>query len=188
MLTNPPFGKKSSYKVVGEDGTVSTERENYERDDFKFTTSNKQFNFLQHIMTILEAHGRAGVVLPDNVLFEAGRAGEGIRKRLLEAFNFHTLLRLPTGIWYTRAGIKRLIDHLLHGEENDEVHIRQGTIADVCDMHADALRHGCTYSIRHWIIAPRAEATAEQFSRALGLLSNYFQFAPQNAVVIEHRK
>ncbi|MCB2215712.1 MAG: type I restriction-modification system subunit M [Desulfobulbaceae bacterium] len=105
VLTNPPFGKKSSYKVVGEDGQVTTERENYERDDFKFTTSNKQFNFLQHIMTILESHGRAGVVMPDNVLFEAGRAGEGIRKRLLEQFNFHTLLRLPTGIWYS-PGVK----------------------------------------------------------------------------------
>lgn len=105
VLTNPPFGKKSSYKVVGEDGAVTTERETYEREDFKFTTSNKQFNFLQHIMTILEANGRAGVVLPDNVLFEAGRAGEGIRKRLLEGFNFHTLLRLPTGIWYS-PGVK----------------------------------------------------------------------------------
>lgn len=105
ILTNPPFGKKSSYKVVGEDGQVSTERENYEREDFKFTTSNKQFNFLQHIMTIMETGGRAGVVLPDNVLFEAGRAGEGIRKRLLQQFNFHTLLRLPTGIWYS-PGVK----------------------------------------------------------------------------------
>ena len=105
VLTNPPFGKKSSYKVVGEDGAVSTERESYEREDFKFTTSNKQLNFLQHIMTILDTHGRAGVVLPDNVLFEAGRAGEGIRKRLLEQFNFHTLLRLPTGIWYS-PGVK----------------------------------------------------------------------------------
>lgn len=105
VLTNPPFGKKSSYKVVGEDGSVTTERENYEREDFKFTTSNKQFNFLQHIMTILETNGRAGIVLPDNVLFEAGRAGEGIRKRLLEGFNFHTLLRLPTGIWYS-PGVK----------------------------------------------------------------------------------
>ncbi|MBK7360833.1 MAG: SAM-dependent DNA methyltransferase [Micavibrio sp.] len=105
VLTNPPFGKKSSYKVVGEDGDVSTERENYEREDFKFTTSNKQINFLQHIMTILNQNGRAGVVLPDNVLFEAGRAGEGIRKRLLEQFDFHTLLRLPTGIWYS-PGVK----------------------------------------------------------------------------------
>jgi type I restriction enzyme M protein len=105
VLTNPPFGKKSSYTVVGEDGQITTERENYERDDFKFTTSNKQFNFLQHIMTILKQHGRAGVVLPDNVLFEAGRAGEGIRERLLDQFNFHTLLRLPTGIWYS-PGVK----------------------------------------------------------------------------------
>ena len=105
VLTNPPFGKKSSYKVVGEDGQVSTERENYEREDFKFTTSNKQFNFLQHIMTIMKTTGRAGVVLPDNVLFEAGRAGEGIRKRLLKQFKFHTLLRLPTGIWYSQ-GVK----------------------------------------------------------------------------------
>jgi type I restriction enzyme M protein len=105
VLTNPPFGKKSSYKVVGEDGAVTSEREHYEREDFKFTTSNKQFNFLQHIMTVLDTHGRAGVVLPDNVLFEAGRAGEGIRRRLLEGFNFHTLLRLPTGIWYS-PGVK----------------------------------------------------------------------------------
>lgn len=105
ILTNPPFGKKSSYTVVGEDGQVSTERESYERDDFKFTTSNKQFNFLQHIMTVMDTNGRAGVVLPDNVLFEAGRAGEGIRKRLLQQFNFHTLLRLPTGIWYS-PGVK----------------------------------------------------------------------------------
>src|SRR3546814_16116204 len=56
-------------------------------------------------MTILDANGLAGVVLPDNVLFEASRAGEGIRKRLLEGFNFHTLLRLPTGIWYS-PGVK----------------------------------------------------------------------------------
>jgi type I restriction enzyme M protein len=105
VLTNPPFGKKSSYTVVGEDGAVTTERETYERDDFKYTTSNKQFNFLQHIMTIMKQNGRAGVVLPDNVLFEAGRAGEGIRRRLLDQFNFHTLLRLPTGIWYS-PGVK----------------------------------------------------------------------------------
>jgi type I restriction enzyme M protein len=105
ILTNPPFGKKSSYKVIGEDGEVDTEREDYEREDFKFTTSNKQLNFLQHIMTIMEGDGRAGVVLPDNVLFEAGSAGEGVRKRLLEQFDFHTLLRLPTGIFY-KQGVK----------------------------------------------------------------------------------
>ena len=105
VLTNPPFGKKSSYRVIGEDGGVDTEREDYERADFKYTTSNKQLNFLQHIMTILAAGGRAGVVLPDNVLFEAGSAGEGIRRRLLEQFDFHTMVRLPTGIFY-KPGVK----------------------------------------------------------------------------------
>ena len=105
ILTNPPFGKKSSYRIVGEDGAIHTEQETYERDDFKFTTSNKQLNFLQHVMTILTTNGRAAVVLPDNVLFEAGAAGEGLRKRLLQQFDFHTLLRLPTGIFY-KQGVK----------------------------------------------------------------------------------
>ena len=105
ILTNPPFGKKSSFKDIGADGEVVTQTESYEREDFKYTTSNKQLNFLQHIMSTLETNGEAGVVLPDNVLFEAGNAGEGIRKRLLEQFNFHTLLRLPTGIFY-KPGVK----------------------------------------------------------------------------------
>jgi len=105
VLTNPPFGKKSSFKVIGEDGGISTEKENYERDDFKFTTSNKQLNFLQHIMSVLSINGKAAVVLPDNVLFETGNAGEGLRKRLLDSFDFHTLLRLPTGIFY-KPGVK----------------------------------------------------------------------------------
>jgi type I restriction enzyme M protein len=105
ILTNPPFGKKSSYRVVGEDGEMDSEREDYERGDFKFTTGNKQLNFMQHIMTVMASHGRAAVVLPDNVLFEAGSAGEGIRRRLLETFDFHTLLRLPTGIFY-KPGVK----------------------------------------------------------------------------------
>jgi type I restriction enzyme M protein len=105
ILTNPPFGKKSSYRVIGDDGAVTTEQESYERGDFKFTTSNKQLNFMQHILTIMDSNGRAGVVLPDNVLFEAGSAGEGIRRRLLTQFDFHTLLRLPTGIFYAN-GVK----------------------------------------------------------------------------------
>ncbi len=104
VLTNPPFGKKSSIKIMGDDGKVKTEKEVYERPDFIVTTSNKQLNFLQHIMTILERNGRAAVVLPDNVLFEGG-AGEKIRKRLLTEFNLHTILRLPTGIFYAQ-GVK----------------------------------------------------------------------------------
>jgi type I restriction enzyme M protein len=104
VLTNPPFGKKQGYKIVRDDGEIETEREDYDRQDFFVTTSNKQLNFLQHVMTILAENGRAGVVLPDNVLFEGG-AGETIRRRLLKNFDFHTLLRLPTGIFY-KQGVK----------------------------------------------------------------------------------
>ena len=104
VLANPPFGKKGGLKVLGEDGSVSVEKENYNRDDFIATTSNKQINFLQHIMTILKTNGRAAVVVPDNVLFEGG-AGEKVRKRLLNEFDLHTILRLPTGIFYAQ-GVK----------------------------------------------------------------------------------
>ena len=104
VLTNPPFGKKGGLKIMGEDGSVTTEKEEYNRDDFIATTSNKQLNFVQHIMTILNTHGRAAVVVPDNVLFEGG-AGEKIRRRLLNEFNLHTVLRLPTGIFYAQ-GVK----------------------------------------------------------------------------------
>jgi type I restriction enzyme M protein len=104
VLANPPFGKKQSYRVIRDDGEIDTEREDYDRQDFFVTTSNKQLNFLQHIMTVLAPNGEAGVVLPDNVLFEGG-AGETIRRRLLQNFDFHTLLRLPTGIFY-KQGVK----------------------------------------------------------------------------------
>ena len=104
ILTNPPFGKKQSYRIVRDDGEIDSEREDYDRADFFETTSNKQLNFLQHIMTVLAANGEAAVVLPDNVLFEGG-AGEKIRRRLLRNFDFHTLLRLPTGIFY-KQGVK----------------------------------------------------------------------------------
>jgi type I restriction enzyme M protein len=103
VLTNPPFGRKQGYRIVGADGDIETEREEYNRPDFIKTTSNKQLNFLQHIMSILKIDGRCGVVLPDNVLFEG--AGADIRKRLLDNYDFHTLLRLPTGIFY-KQGVK----------------------------------------------------------------------------------
>ena len=103
VLTNPPFGRKSSYTVIGQDGDIERESQVYERDDFIATTSNKQVNFLQHVMSILKTPGSAAVVLPDNVLFDGG--GEKVRRRLLRAFDFHTLLRLPTGIFY-RPGVK----------------------------------------------------------------------------------
>jgi type I restriction enzyme M protein len=104
VLTNPPFGKKSSFTVVGAEGEVSTERETYERDDFWATTSNKQLNFLQHVKSILKINGRAAIVVPDNVLFEGG-AGETVRRKLLHEFDLHTLLRLPTGLFYAQ-GVK----------------------------------------------------------------------------------
>src|SRR2546426_9012666 len=104
VLTNPPFGKKSSITVVGAEGEVSKERETYERDDFWPTTSNKQLNFLQHVKTLLKINGRVSIVVPDNVLFEGG-AGETIRRKLLNECDVHTLLRLPTGLFYAQ-GVK----------------------------------------------------------------------------------
>jgi len=104
VLANPPFGKKSSVTIVNEAGDQSKESLIINRDDFWATTSNKQLNFLQHIFTILKQHGRAAVVLPDNVLFEGG-AGETIRRELLKQADVHTLLRLPTGIFYAQ-GVK----------------------------------------------------------------------------------
>ncbi len=91
-------GSSTDIGASGDDGSEIF------RQDFVVTTSNKQLNFLQHIMTILGINGRAGVVLPDNVLFEGG-AGEALRRKLLTAFDFHTLLRLPTGIFY-KPGVK----------------------------------------------------------------------------------
>lgn len=104
VLANPPFGKKSSMTITNEEGEEDKDALIYERQDFWETTSNKQLNFLQHIVTILKDTGQAAVVLPDNVLFEGG-AGEKIRKKLLENCDVHTLLRLPTGIFYAQ-GVK----------------------------------------------------------------------------------
>ncbi|MFD8975992.1 N-6 DNA methylase [Streptomyces sp. NPDC059593] len=104
VLANPPFGTKSSITMVGADGREAREDREIERSDFVVTTSNKQLNFLQHIMTILDINGRAAVVLPDNVLFEGG-VGEALRRRLLEDFDLHTILRLPTGVFYAQ-GVK----------------------------------------------------------------------------------
>ena len=104
VLANPPFGKKSSVTIVNSEGETSKESLVINRDDFWASTSNKQLNFLQHIFTILKQHARAAVVVPDNVLFEGG-AGETIRRQLLQQADVHTLLRLPTGIFYAQ-GVK----------------------------------------------------------------------------------
>lgn len=104
VLTNPPFGKKSSVTYVTDDGELKRESETVVRDDFWASTSNKQLNFVQHIKTITKVHGKAAVVVPDNVLFEGG-AGETVRRKLLQECDVHTLLRLPTGIFYAQ-GVK----------------------------------------------------------------------------------
>jgi len=104
VLTNPPFGKKSSITIFSGGGKVDKESLIYERQDFWATTSNKQLNFLQHVKTLLKINGKAAIVVPDNVLFEGG-AGETIRRKLLTECDVHTLLRLPTGVFYAQ-GVK----------------------------------------------------------------------------------
>ncbi len=104
ILSNPPFGKKSSEKIITEEGKTENQQLTILRDDFLAKTSNKQLNFLQHIRSILKVTGKGAVVLPDNVLFEGG-AGETIRKKLMETCNLHTILRLPTGLFYAN-GVK----------------------------------------------------------------------------------
>ncbi|MGE0772346.1 MAG: N-6 DNA methylase [Cyclobacteriaceae bacterium] len=104
VLANPPFGKKSSMTFTNEEGEQEKEDLTYNRQDFWATTSNKQLNFVQQIKTMLKTTGKAAVVVPDNVLFEGG-AGETVRKKLLENTDLHTILRLPTGIFYAH-GVK----------------------------------------------------------------------------------
>lgn len=104
VLANPPFGKKSSMTFTNEEGEQDKEDLTYNRQDFWVTTSNKQLNFVQHIRTLMKSDGKAAVVLPDNVLFEGG-AGETVRKKLMETTSLHTILRLPTGVFY-KQGVK----------------------------------------------------------------------------------
>ena len=91
VITNPPFGKKSSITVVNAEGETRRQSLTYNRPDFWTTTSNKQLNFVQHVKSLLAVHGRSAVVVPDNVLFEGG-AGETVRRNLLRECKVHTLL------------------------------------------------------------------------------------------------
>jgi len=104
VLANPPFGKKQSLLFVNKEGDTEKEDQTVLREDFWTSTSNKQLNFVQHIYTLLKIGGRAAMVVPDNVLFEGG-AGEKVRRNLLQKCRVHTLLRLPTGVWYS-PGVK----------------------------------------------------------------------------------
>lgn len=129
VLANPPFGKKSSMTITNEEGEEDRDALTYERQDFWETTSNKQLNFLQHIVTILKDSGQAAVVLPDNVLFEGG-AGEKIRRKLLETCDVHTLLRLPTGIFYAQ-GVKANVLFFDARPKDGKVHTKGVWIYDL---------------------------------------------------------
>ena len=115
VLTNPPFGRSSS--------------DSYEREDFWATTRNKQLNFVQHVVGLLMVGGSAAVVVPDNVLFEAG-AGETIRRRLLHDCEVHTLLRLPTGIFYAQ-GVKANVLFFRRREGAEEAWTRELWVYDL---------------------------------------------------------
>jgi type I restriction enzyme M protein len=104
VVTNPPFGKKSSVTVVNEEGETDRQTLTYNRPDFWTSTSNKQLNFVQHVKSLLNIHGRAAVLVPDSVPFEGG-AGETVRPNLLSECEVHTLLRLAIGIFYAQ-GVK----------------------------------------------------------------------------------
>jgi len=122
VLANPPFGKKSSMTITNEEGEEDRDALTYERQDFWETTSNKQLNFLQHIVSMLKVDGKAAVVLPDNVLFEGG-AGERIRRKLLETCDVHTILRLPTGIFYAQ-GVKANVVFFDNAPKDGRVHTK----------------------------------------------------------------
>lgn len=104
VLTNPPFGKKSAITITNGEGKAEKEDFTYNRQDFWVTTTNKQLNFVQHVRSMLKTTGKAAIVVPDNVLFEGG-AGETVRRKLLETTDLHTILRLPTGVFYAH-GVK----------------------------------------------------------------------------------
>lgn len=105
VLTNPPFGVKGSVTYAN---TTRSHRPDEDltivRPDFWVATANKQLNFVQHVMALLKTAGRAAVVIPDNVLFEGGAAAV-VRRKLFETCRVHTLLRLPTGLFYAQ-GVK----------------------------------------------------------------------------------
>lgn len=143
VLTNPPFGKKSSLTFTNEEGEQEEEDLVYNRQDFWTTSSNKQLNFVQHINTILKATGKAAVVVPDNVLFEGG-AGEIVRKKLLETTDLHTILRLPTGIFY-KPGVKANVIFFDKRPASAEMQTREVWIYDFrTNVHFTLKQHPMT--------------------------------------------
>lgn len=144
VLTNPPFGKKSALTFTNEEGEQEEEDLVYNRQDFWTTSSNKQLNFLQHINTLLKATGKAAVVVPDNVLFEGG-AGEIIRKKLLETCDLHTILRLPTGIFY-KPGVKANVIFFDKRPASPERQTQEVWVYDLrTNMHFTLKQHPMTF-------------------------------------------
>ncbi len=144
VLTNPPFGKKSSLTFTNEKGEQEEEDLVYNRQDFWTTSSNKQLNFLQHINTLLKATGKAAAVVPDNVLFEGG-AGETIRKKLLETCDLHTILRLPTGIFY-KPGVKANVIFFDKRPASQERQTKEVWFYDLrTNLHFTLKQHPMTY-------------------------------------------
>ena len=129
VLTNPPFGKKSSETIVTEEGETAKQSLTIIRDDFWVETSNKQLNFLQHVRSILKINKKAAIVLPDNVLFEGG-SGEVIRKKLMQSCDLHTILRLPTGLFYAQ-GVKANVLFFDKKEASKEAHTKKVWIYDL---------------------------------------------------------
>ena len=188
VLANPPFGKKSSMTITNEEGEEDRDALTYERQDFWQTTSNKQLNFLQHIVSMLKVDGKAAVVLPDNVLFEGG-AGERIRRKLLATCDVHTILRLPTGIFYAQ-GVKTNVLFFTRGAGD------QGNTREVAfyDLRTNMPSFGKTHPLskddfagfiaayeaadRHavqderWHIYTREEIAAKDDSLDLGLIKD----------------
>jgi type I restriction enzyme M protein len=144
VMTNPPFGKRSSYTVVNGSDHTSKDSISYERDDFWATTSNKQLNFVQHIKSILKINGKAAVVVPDNVLFEGG-PGETIRRKLLSDYDVHTLLRLPTGVFYAQ-GVKANIIFFDRKPAREEAWTKELWIYDLrTNMHFTLKKNPLNY-------------------------------------------
>ena len=143
VLTNPPFGKKSSITFTNEEGEQEDEDLVYNRQDFWTTSSNKQLNFVQHINTILKSTGKAAVVVPDNVLFEGG-AGETVRRKLLETTELHTILRLPTGIFY-KPGVKANVIFFDKRPASPEIQTKEVWIYDFrTNIHFTLKQHPMT--------------------------------------------
>lgn len=128
VFANPPFGKKSSISFTNDEDEQESDELTYNRQDFWATTSNKQLNFVQHIRSMLNSTGKAAVVVPDNVLFEGG-AGETVRRKLIQSTDLHTVLRLPTGIFYAQ-GVKANVLFFDNKKASEETHTKQVWVYD----------------------------------------------------------